>query len=212
MRLRDNPAALLPEQTDQRCCCSIWNGPRLALHGGMKRRRFLMTIFALAATAAGALEPDQVQIAYQLKMGTGEISGVSHELDLTVLAIDDQSAQVHLRVPIDSFDSGHPDFDSRLRAALDARQHPFAEIEGALRPGRIEGTLDLRGVKQPVSIQLTIERVAGNVIAAGSFAIDLRDYGVALEGVDPHASIDLVVRLVAAPGVVLAGGFTRQTN
>jgi hypothetical protein len=211
MRLRDNPAALSPVPTDRRRSRSIRSGPRLALHGGMYRGRFPMALFALA-TFAGALEPDQIQIAYELKMGTRQISGVSHELEWTVLAFDDRSAQVHLRVPIDSFDSGHPDFDSRLRAALDARQHPFAEIEGALRPGRLEGTLDLRGVKRPVSIHLTIERVAGNVIAAGSFAIDLSDYGVALEGVDPHASIDLVVRLVAAPGVVLAGGFTRQTN
>ena len=178
----------------------------------MNRRRFLIALFALAATAAGALEPNQVQISYQLKMGTRPISGVSHALEWSLQALEDESAQVRLRVPIDSFDSGHRDFDSLLRAALDSEQHPFAEVEGTVRGGRLDGTLVLRGVERPVSIRLGIERAGGNVIAAGSFAIDLRDYGVVLHGVDPHASIDVVLRLVAAPGVVLAGGFTRPAN
>jgi polyisoprenoid-binding protein YceI len=178
----------------------------------MNRRRFLIALFALAATAAGALEPHQVQISYRLKIGTQPISGVSHTLEWSLEALDDESAQVRVRVPVDSFDSGHRDFDSLLRAALDSRQHPFAEVQGTVRHGRLDGTLVLRGVERPVSIRLAIERAGGNVIAAGSFATDLRDYGVVLRGVDPHASIDVAVRLVAAPGVVLAGGFTRPEN
>ena len=71
----------------------------------MNRRRFLMAIFALAATAAGALESDQVLISYQLTMGTRQINGVSHELEWSFQAIDDDRAQVGVRVPIASFDS-----------------------------------------------------------------------------------------------------------
>ena len=170
-----------------------------------------MALFALA-TFAGALEPDQIQIAYELKMGTREISGVSHELEWTVLAVDDQSAQVHLRVPIDSFDSGHLDFDSLLRRTIDSKHHPFAQIEGVARQGRLDGTLDLAGVVRPVTVLLHTERVAGNLIAVASLAIDLREYGLALEGVDPHASVDVIVRLVSSPDAVLAGGFTRPAN
>jgi hypothetical protein len=45
-----------------------------------------------------------------------------------------------------------------------------------------------------------------------SLEIDLRDHGVALEGVDPHASIDLIARFAASPNAVLAGGITRPSN
>jgi polyisoprenoid-binding protein YceI len=178
----------------------------------MKRRRFLMAILALAATAAGALEPDQVLISYELKMGTRQISGVSHQLEWSVLPLDDERAQVRVRVPIDSFDSGHRDLDSVLRRAIDSERHPFAQIDGIARQGRLDGTLDLAGVVRPVTVRLHLERVAGNVIAVASLAIDLRDYGLAIEGVDPHASIEVIVRLVSSPSAVLAGGFTRPSN
>ncbi len=163
-------------------------------------------LFTLVATAAGALEPDQVLISYELKMGTRQVSGVSHELEWSFPALDDKRAQVRVRVPIDSFDSGHRDFDSVLRPAVDSERHPFAQIEGIARQGLLDGTLGLGSVVRPVTVRLHLERVAGNVIAVASLAIDLRDYGIALEDVDPHASIDVIVRLAANPDAVLAGG------
>lgn len=184
----------------------------LLINWGMNRRRFLMVIFALAATAAGALEPDQVLITYELKMGTGQVSGVSHQLEWSFQTLDEERARVRLRVPIDSFDSGHRDFDSALRKAVGSESHPLAQIEGIARPGRLDGTLDLAGVVRPITVRLHTEHVAGNLIAVGSLEIDLRDYGIALEGVDPHASIDLIARLVSSPSAVLAGGFTRAAN
>ncbi len=178
----------------------------------MNRRRFPLAIFALFATAASALERDQVLITYELKMGTRQISGVSHELEWNFQPLDDERAQVRVRVPIDSFDSGHRDFDSLLRRTIDSKHHPFAQIEGIARQGRLDGTLDLGGVVRPVTVLLHTERVAGNLIAVASLAIDLREYGVALEGVDPHAAVDVIVRLVSSPDAVLAGGFTRPAN
>ncbi len=178
----------------------------------MNRRRFLMAIFALAATAAGALEPDQVFITYGMKMGTRQVSGVSRELEWSFVALDDAHALMRVRVPIDSFDSGHDDFDSALRKAIGSDRHPFVQIDGIARQGQIDGTLELAGVSRPVSVRLHAERVAGNVIAVASLTIDLRDYGVAIDGVDPHVSFDAVVRLTASPEAVLAGGLTRPAN
>jgi polyisoprenoid-binding protein YceI len=178
----------------------------------MSRRRLLMALLGLAATAAGALEPDQVIITYEVKMGTRQISGVSHELEWGFRALDEERAQMRLRVPIDSFDSGHGDFDSALRRAIASERHPFAQIEGIARQGRLDGTLNLAGVARPVTVRLHIDRVAGNVVAVASLAIELSDYGIALEGVDPHVSIDVIVRLVSSPNAVLAGGVTRQAN
>lgn len=166
--------------------------------------RLLMALLALAA--AGAIEPDQVLISYELKTGTRQISGVSHELEWSLRVLDDARAQVRLRVPIDSFDSGHRDFDSLLRKAIDSENHPFAQIDGIARQGRLDGTLDLAGIARPITVRLHTERVAGSVIAVASFDIDLRDYGVALDGVDPHASIEMTARLTAGPNAVLADG------
>jgi polyisoprenoid-binding protein YceI len=178
----------------------------------MTRRRLMtMALFVLAATAAGAsTEPDQVLITYDLKMGQKEISGVSRELEWSFIALDEDRARMRLRVPIDSFQSGHSGFDSKLRKALDSEHHPMVEIEGVAREGQLDGTLELAGTARPVSVKLHLERVGGNVIAVASLEIDLRDYGVALEGVDPHMSVDALVRLSPSPKAVLAGGFVRQ--
>lgn len=179
----------------------------------MDRKRFLMALFfALAATAAGALEPDQVLVSYEMKVQGRQISGVSHELEWSFQALDQERAQVRVSVPIQSFDSGHPGFDSALRKAIDSGRHPLAQINGVARQGRLDGTLELAGVVKPVTILLRLEHVGGNIIAVASLAIDLRDYGIALEGAEPQMSIDLIARLVSSPNAVLAGGFTRQAN
>src|SRR5260370_22420228 len=119
----------------------------------MNRRRFPMAIFAPAATAAGALERDQVLITYELRMGTRQISGVSHELEWNFGPLDDEHVQVRVRVPIDSFDSGHRDFDSLLRRTIDSKHHPFAQIEGIARQGRLDRPPDLAGVGRPVTVR-----------------------------------------------------------
>jgi polyisoprenoid-binding protein YceI len=164
-----------------------------------------MALLVLAATAAGAVEePDPVLIRYELKMGTRQIAGVSHDLEIGFEELDGERAGLRARVPIDSFDSGHPDFDSIVRKAIDSEHHPFAQIEGIARQGRLDGTLELAGVVRPVTVRLRTERVAGNLIAVASFAIDLRDHGVEIAGVDPHVSVDVIVLLASGPQAVRA--------
>jgi polyisoprenoid-binding protein YceI len=176
----------------------------------MNRRRLLMALFSLLATAAGATEPDQVLITYDLKMGSNEISGVSHELEWSFVALDHERGRMRLRVPVESFQSGHGDFDRALRKALDSERHPLVEIEGVASEGQLEGTLELAGAAHPVTVKLHLERGGGNIIAVASLQIDLREYGVSLEGVDPHMSIDAVVRLTSSPRAVVAGGYVRR--
>lgn len=178
----------------------------------MNRTRLLIAVFAFTATAAGALDLDQVQIAYELKMGTHQISGVSHSLEWQATALEAGQAQVRVRVPLDSFDSGHADFDSALRKALDAAHHPFAQIEGIARDGRLDGAIELAGVERPIEARLHVERLGSHLVAIASFTVDLRDHGIVLEGVDPRLSVEAVVRLTASPDAVVAGGFTRASN
>jgi polyisoprenoid-binding protein YceI len=178
----------------------------------MNRRRFLMALFALLSTAAGALQPDQVLITYDLKMGDREISGASHEVEWSFMPIDQNRAQMRLRVPVESFQSGHGDFDAALRKAVDAKRHPTLEIEGIAREGRLDGTVEIAGTSRPIAVRLHLERAGGNLIAMASVTIDLRDYGVVLDGADPHMSIDALIRVPVNPDAVLAGGYTRPSS
>jgi polyisoprenoid-binding protein YceI len=171
--------------------------------------RIPISLFALAATAAGALEPDQVQIRVALKTGGHSISATSHALEWSAEVLDDGRAQLRLSVPLDSFDSGDPAFDSALRKALDTEHHPFAEIDGIAQEGRLVGTLELAGVARPIDARLHVERVAANFTAVASFAIELAEHGVVLAGVDPHATVEASVRLAASPDAVVAGGSAR---
>lgn len=166
-----------------------------------------MALFAVTASAAGATEPEQVVITYRVKTGAHEISGVSHELEWSVGALDEQRAQVRAIVPIDSFDSGHRDFDSALRSAIRSRRHPFAQLDGIAGGDRFDGTLELAGVVRPVAFQLHADRVGEKLIAIASLEIDLREYGVVVAGVDPRMSIDFVGTFTTTSGAVLAGGF-----
>jgi polyisoprenoid-binding protein YceI len=163
-------------------------------------------LLVLAAAAASADEPDQVLITYDLKIGAKELSGVSHELEWAFVAIDEGHGWMRLRVPVESFDSGHADFDRAVRKALDSEHHPLVEIEGEAREGRLDGKLALAGTVRPIAAKLHMERVGGHLVAVASMAFDLRDYGIAIPDVDPHMSIDAVVRLTTSPRAVLAGG------
>ncbi len=177
----------------------------------MNRR--LLILLVLAAGSAGALaprlRPDQVLISYQAKTPAGELSGVAHTLEWRFTALTADSAQVRVRVPLEAFDSGHPDFDALVRRALGAEANPFVEIEGVARKDRFEGTLALRGVVRPVSIAIGSVREDENLFVNASFTVDLREYGVSIPGVEPRVLVEFVGCLAATPGAVLAGGFVQ---
>ena len=84
-------------------------------------RTISLLVLGVAAARAGdfEIEPDQVLISAQAALGDKQVSAVSRTLEWTVLALGERGAQVHLRVPLDSFDSGHPQLDLALREALD---------------------------------------------------------------------------------------------
>ncbi|MCA1825824.1 MAG: YceI family protein [Myxococcales bacterium] len=172
----------------------------------MTRRRMMAALLALLGGAALAEESDQVLASYQAQVGDRQISGVSRSLQWRGVQLGDGAAQIQLRVPVDSFDSGHREFDSLVRAALQSDRHPFVEVEGVLRGKRFEGTLMLRGVARPLEMPVTVARVGRRLIAETSFAIDLRQFGIALPSVGRRVTIDFVARISADPQAVLAGG------
>ena len=103
----------------------------------MRRNRLLIGVLLAVAGAAAGDEPDQALITYEATVGERRISGVARALEWSATALAPDSARVQLRVPVAAFDSGHPEFDALLRAALQSELHPFLEVE---RPGDEGGT------------------------------------------------------------------------
>jgi hypothetical protein len=75
-------------------------------------------VLTAAAASAGELifESDQVLVSWQATRGGKQISAVSRSLEWNLLALEGGNAHVQLRVPVNSFDSGHGAVDSLLRA------------------------------------------------------------------------------------------------
>ncbi len=163
-------------------------------------------LVALLGGAAFGEEADQALVTYTVTAGERQISGVSRSLQWGAIRSGDDAAQVELRVPVASFDSGHPQFDAAMRAALHSDRHPLVEVEGAVRGKQFEGTLTLAGVTRPLAIPMTVVRLDGRLIVQASFALDLREFGLALPAIQPRVIVDLVARLSANPQAVLAGG------
>jgi len=168
---------------------------------------FLVLLLAVPATRAEeAEEAGQVLIAYQASVGAHQISGVSRALQWNATALDADGVQVRLRVPIDSFESGHPGFDALLKAAAEAERYPFIEVEGVARGDRFEGTLALRGVSRPLQIGIGVVQSAGHWVTNARFTLDLNDFGISLPSVGRRIAVDFVSRFPVSPQAVIGGG------
>jgi polyisoprenoid-binding protein YceI len=176
----------------------------------MDTRLTLTVLFLLGATAARAdeyvVEADQVLVTYVAKKGPHQISGVSHSLEWSLVALESGDAHVQFRVPVASFDSGHSEIDSLLRKAVDTGRNPFVEVEGTVRDNVFEGTLTLHGRSRPLQAKLGIARSSDQLVAHVSFAIALDEFDVALAGVD------FIARLRAHPQAVITFGSVRASN
>lgn len=172
----------------------------------MNRRTIILALLATLARAALGDEPDQVLVTYEAAVGGGQISGASHSMQWSASQLADGSTRVQLRVPVESFDSGHAAFDSLLRTALESRRHPFAEVDGIVRAGRFEGVLSLRGVAAPLSLPVRAVHTGRQLIVDASFPVDLSQFGVSLPGVAPRVTVDFIARLSTTPEAVEAGG------
>jgi len=177
----------------------------------MTRRPLLvasLVILGAAASRADGFEIERGQVFVALQGGVGgkEISFVSRSLEWSILQLDEVSARVQLRVPSDSFDSGHPQLDSTFRSGVVAALHPFIELDGEVRSGRFEGTVSVRGVSKALAMPFSLVRDDGHLVVSTAFAIDLRDFGIEFPPVDDRVSVELVARLPAAPRAVLSGG------
>lgn len=184
----------------------------------MGLKSFCSLMVAAAAGSAVAepgvlyqVERDQVLVTYQLAFGRQQLSGTSRSLDWSVSALPDGSAQVRLRVPLESFQSGHPRIDALLRELADAEHHPAVELEGVVKANEFQGTIALHGKSQPFNIPLTLTRIGSMVAVRSAFTIDLGAFAIvppAIESlvVERKIEVSFAARLRVHPDAVTSGG------
>ena len=170
-------------------------------------RTISLLVLGVAAARAGdfEIEPDQVLISAQAALGDKQVSAVSRTLEWTVLALGERGAQFHLRVPLDSFDSGHPQLDLALREALECNIHPAIDLEGRVADGRFTGVLRVRGVSRPLAMPVDLTRSGTRIVAHTAFEIDLGDFGVSIPQVGRRLSVEFLASLRASQAA-LSGG------
>jgi polyisoprenoid-binding protein YceI len=106
----------------------------------------------LIPTGTWAADPRHSAVEARVKhMGIATVTGHFGEVEATVEG--GESPHLHGTIHIASIDSGDADRDAHLRSPdfLDADRHPEATFEStSVEPGRVAGTLTLKGVTQPI--------------------------------------------------------------
>jgi len=134
---------------------------------------FLLLVSApvVAAPAVYTLDPTHTRIAFAVDHdGYSKVIGTFARSTGT-LWFDPQDwrrARVEVQIDLATLDLGDADFNARIlqRDYLDGRRHPQARfVSNAVEPlsattARVHGTLSLRGLELPVTLEVTLNRLA----------------------------------------------------
>jgi polyisoprenoid-binding protein YceI len=159
----------------------------------------LAVILGGAMFAQAAEKPDDVFVAdpkqssasYHLVHKLHKVTGVSHQLDARARILPNGQAQVMLRVPSQSFDSGNVNRDEHMKETVEAARYPNIEIKGYTEelplPSAFPATVEKRfhvqvsfhGVQQQkeVPVRVVFES-ATRLRAACHFTISLDSFKV----------------------------------
>jgi polyisoprenoid-binding protein YceI len=120
-----------------------------------------------------------------------KVDGTSHKIEGKARLLPDGKAQVMVRVPAESFDSGNVNRDSHMKESVEAAKYPFIELkalgEGVTPPATFPTTqkktfkaqLTFHGIQQllELPVELTWDSPT-KVHASTTFAISLDGYKV----------------------------------
>ncbi|HET9551353.1 MAG TPA: YceI family protein [Anaeromyxobacteraceae bacterium] len=157
----------------------------------------LVLALALAADASAGtaytVEPSRSAVRYHVVHKFHAVTGASSAIEGKAVVAPDGRIMAMVRVPLASFDSGDRNRDENMRDAVGAGRHPFVVFKGVARlagwtpaailpvreEARMEGEVELNGVKRPVTAALTVELLPdGTARARGTFAVSLEAFGV----------------------------------
>lgn len=147
------------------------------------------------------------QVDFVAKLGGGvELSGVFPVAEGTITLEpvgSELRVLVHLKIDVDSADTGNPGITRIIRAAMETGDYPLAfyvassrglvpvteqEIDFAL-----DGELQVHGVAYPHTMQVKAQLIGGDMWAIATSDLDLANHGVEF----PPALGDTTIRLTA---------------
>lgn len=156
----------------------------------------LLALLVAAAPAAGksySVDPAKSVVRYHITHKLHGVSGASTALEGKGVLRPDGTVLAMVRIPIASFDSGERNRDADMREAVDARRFPFVVFKGTTRleaealaaalpssvQTKLEGEVELHGVKRRMAVPLTLELFPdGTGRARGRFEVSLDAFGI----------------------------------
>jgi polyisoprenoid-binding protein YceI len=133
---------------------------------------FALPVFAFAGGAQAdssdfAVDAAQSKASYHLVHKMHEVTGVSKKCEGKA-RLADGKAQVMVRIPVQSFDSGNVNRDEHMKETVEAAKYPNVEIkalgEGITPPAtfpsttqaKFKGQLNFHGVQQMMELPVTL--------------------------------------------------------
>lgn len=161
-------------------------------------RKLIPLLVLLAAAVARAAAPGELEVdtkssslTYHLVHKMHKVDGVSHQVTGKARLLPDGRAQVMIRVPAQSFDSGNVNRDAHMKEVVEAARFPTVELkalgDGLTPPASFPATanktfkaqLAFHGVEQVMQIPVALTwDSATRVRADASFTISLDAFKV----------------------------------
>lgn len=167
------------------------------------RMRAVAVVIALAVAGAGAAraqspaaetwtaDAKQSSITYHLVHKLHKFDAVSRAVEGKARLQPNGQAQVMVRAPVESFDSGNTNRDEHMKETVEAARFPTVELkalaEGVTVPATFPSKLEKKwkaqitfhGVQQVFEIPVTVEFVSANEArATASFALGLESFKI----------------------------------
>lgn len=163
------------------------------------RMRALTALLLLASAGVARADADtwivdgkQSTITYHLVHKLHRFDGVSHAVEGKARVPASGPAQVMVRAPVESFDSGNSNRDEHMKETVEAARFPTVEVKAltegisvpASFPTKVEkifkAQLGLHGQQQVFELPVTLEFVSANEAhATASFVTSLEAFKIA---------------------------------
>ena len=154
---------------------------------------------ALAVAAAPGLrtfsvDPGASAVRYHVVHKLHRVEATSSRLEGKAVIQPDGRLLVMARAPVASFDSGDGNRDAHMQEVMESGRFPFVVLKAVARLDgvaltastaprtvevKLEGELDLHGVKRPLAVPVQVElRPDGTARARASFDVSLDAHGI----------------------------------
>lgn len=157
---------------------------------------------------AYSVDTPRSKVTYTMVHKLHKWSGVSQKAEGKARVLPDGKAQVMVRIPVESFDSGNANRDAHMKETVEAARHPMVELkavgDGVVAPAggagevtrTFHGEITFHGVKKTLEIPVKLIFAADGTISATAHitvsveAFEIKRPSLMLVKVDDAMDID----------------------